>query len=332
MKKHLTDFLIAVLVIVCSLALVAALAFALSGWGGRKGGRTVEIDFADVTGVHLHSEVRYAGAPAGAITGVRLLTFKERNAAETEGEKRNAVRVTATLRPDVPPLPADIRVSISSDTLLSDKFVAFSAGSPDGEKLAAGTVLQGQGSAGLDSLLESIGPILRTADEALLEIGPLLKKTSGAIDVFKDGIGDALPKVSKLIDGLKVTSDSADGALKRLDKLIAEADGPIKDDLQEVKKLLIQIEQTMGSADQLLVRTDRNLNSRMQELSVVLDNLKVVSTHAKALIQELAEKPNRLIFSGKPKTLTSEEEILKSKKPLPAVKSGSSPAPSSQPR
>ena len=320
MKKNLTDFLISLVVIVCSLVLVGALAYALSGWGSSKTGRIIEIDFADVTGIHLHSEVRYAGAPAGAISAVRLLTFKERTAGETDAQKRNAVRVTATLRPDVPALPADIRVSIASDTLLSDKFVALSAGSPDVDKLAAGAVLQGEGSAGLDSLLASIGPILRTADEALLEIGPLLKKTSGAIDVFKDGIGDALPKVSKLIDGLKVTSDSADSALKRLDKVIADADGPIKDDLIEIKKLLVQIEQTMGSADQLLVRTDRNLGGRMQELSVVLENLKVVSTHAKALTQSLAEKPSRLIFSGKTKTLTSEADILKSKKPLPAVK------------
>ena len=320
MKKHFTDFLISVLVIVCSLVLVGALAYALSGWGSSKTGRTVEIDFADVTGVHLHSEVRYAGAPAGSISAVRLLTFKERNAAETDGQKRNAVRVTATLRPDVPVLPADIRVSIASDTLLSDKFLALSAGSPDGDKLAAGTVLQGEGSAGLDSLLASIGPILRTADEALLEIGPLLKKTSVAIDTFKDGIGDALPKVSKLIDGLKVTSDSADGAIKRLDKLIADADGPIKADLLEVKKLLVQIEQTMGSADQLITRTDRNLGGRMQELTVVLENFKVISTHAKALTQALAERPSRLIFSGKAKTLTSEAEILRSTKPLPAVK------------
>ena len=320
MKKNFTDFLISLLVIVCSLVLVGALAYALSGWGSGKAGRTIEIDFADVTGVHLHSEVRYAGAPAGAISAVRLLTFKERNAAETDGQKRNAVRVTATLRPDVPVLPADIRVSIASDTLLSDKFLALSAGSPDGEKLAAGTVLQGEGSAGLDSLLASIGPMLRTADEALQEIGPLLKKTSGAIDIFQKGIGDALPEVTTVLKSLKGTSDSADAALKRLDKMIADADGPIKDDLTEVKKLLVQIEQTMGSADQLISRTDRSIGARMQELSVVLENFKVVSTHAKALVQQLAEKPNRLIFSGKAKTLTPENEILKSNKPLPAMK------------
>ena len=40
----------------------------------------------------------------------------------------------------------------------------------------------------------------------------------------------------------------------------------------------------------------------------------------KALVETLAEKPNRLIFSGKPAKLTSEAEILKSAKPLPAKK------------
>ncbi len=320
MKKNLTDFLIAFVVIAFSLVLLVALAFALAGWPRGKRGRTVEIDFADVTGVHLHSEVRYAGAPAGSVSAIRLLTFDERQAAQPEERRRNAVRVTATLRDEVPPLPADVRVSIASDTLLSDKFVALSAGAPDGPRLAAGEVLQGQGSAGLDALLASAGPMLKTAEEALQGVPPLLKKTNEAIDTFKNGIGDALPKVSKLIEGLKATSDSADQALKRLDKLIAEADGPIKDDLLALKKLLVQTEQTIGSANQLITRTDRNLGARMQELSVVLDNLKVVSTHAKALTQALGERPSRVIFSGKPKTLTSEEEILKSNKPLPAVK------------
>ena len=319
MKKHLTDFLIALVVIAGSLVLLSALSFALSGRHRGSGGRTVEIDFADVTGVHLHSEARYAGAPAGSISAIRLLTFTERNAATTDEQKRNAVRVTVTLRPDVPPLPADVLVSIASDTMLSDKFVALSAGTSDGPKLAADSVLQGEGSAGLDSLIASIGPVLKSADAALQDVAPLLRKTNDAIDTFKDGIADALPKVSKLLEGLKGTSDSADAAIKRLDKLIADADEPIKGDLHELKKLLVDIEQTMGSADQLLTRTDRNLSGRMQELSVVLENLKVVSTHAKALTQQLAEKPSRLIFSGKPKKLTTEEDILRSKKPLPAV-------------
>jgi hypothetical protein len=53
---------------------------------------------------------------------------------------------------------------------------------------------------------------------------------------------------------------------------------------------------------------------------VTLLNLKVISTHAKALVEALGEKPNRLIFSGKAAKLTPEVDILKSDKPLPARK------------
>ena len=53
---------------------------------------------------------------------------------------------------------------------------------------------------------------------------------------------------------------------------------------------------------------------------VTLLNLKVVTTYAKELVENLAEKPNRIIFSGKPITLTPESEILKSTKPLPATR------------
>jgi len=43
-------------------------------------------------------------------------------------------------------------------------------------------------------------------------------------------------------------------------------------------------------------------------------NLKVVTTYAKALVETLAQKPNRIIFNGKPATLTPESEILRSSK------------------
>jgi hypothetical protein len=80
------------------------------------------------------------------------------------------------------------------------------------------------------------------------------------------------------------------------------------------------VQSTLGSANQLLSRTDKNLDGRMQELSVVLQNLKVATTHAKALTQQLGERPNRLIFTGKPQKLPTEEEIIRSSKPVPGLK------------
>ena len=74
------------------------------------------------------------------------------------------------------------------------------------------------------------------------------------------------------------------------------------------------------SANTFVGTTDKSLQERMKELQVILLNLKVITTHAKALVDTLSEKPNRLIFSGKANKLTPEDEIIKSNKPLPARK------------
>lgn len=321
MKKNLSDYLVAITVIACSLGLLVALSYALSGRTASASDRTLEIDYPDVTGIKLHSEVRYAGAPAGTVTHIRLLTADERAAAE---QKSNAVRITLTLHKDLPPLPADIKASLSSETLLSEKFIALSAGSAEGPKLANHAILQGQSGGGLDGLFEAIGPVaeslpslMKTAEDMLKGIQPLLTKTGEAVDGVKL---DVLPKVSKLADSLQVTSTSADQALKRIDKTVEGLDAPIKQDLEELRISLLKMQQTMASANQLLTNTDKGLTARMQELSVVLQNLKVASTHAKVLTETLGENPHRLIFGGKPKKLTSEAEILRNPRPVRGAK------------
>jgi ABC-type transporter Mla subunit MlaD len=327
MKKNLSDYIVALSVIACSLVLLGALTYALMGRQVSKSDRTLEIDYPDVTGVKLHSEVRYAGAAAGTVTNIRLLTFDERNAGDTEEKKRNAVRVTITLLKDIPPVPSDTRASLAAETMLSEKFVALTAGSPTAPKLANGALLQGHSGGGLDGLIESIGPLteslprlIATAEDLLKSMDPLLKKTREAVDSVNSVVKDVGPRANKLLDGLKTTSDSADVAVKHLDKMIGEAEGPLKGDLEELKTSLLKIQGTLNTANLLLGHTDKNLESRLQELAVILQNLKVVSTHAKAVTQALGEKPNRLIFSGKPQKLTGEDEIIRSNKPLPAVK------------
>lgn len=327
MKKNLSDYIVALTVIVCSLVLLGALTYALSGRHGSASDRRLEIDYPDVTGIKLHSEVRYAGALAGSVTHIRLLTFEEREAAETEEQKGNAVRVTVILLKDTPPLPSDVRASLSSETMLSEKFVALSAGSPSAPKLANGAVLQGQPGGGLDGLFEAIKPVaeglprlMTKVDDLLDSMHPLLKKTSEAVESVQTVVRDVGPRANTLLEGLKTTSDSADVAVKRLDKLLADVDGPVKGDLEELRASLVKIQGTLNTANQLFSHTDKNLEGRLQELSVVLQNLKVVSTHAKAVTQALGEKPSRLIFSGKPQKLIGEDEIIHSNKPLPAVK------------
>jgi hypothetical protein len=79
-------------------------------------------------------------------------------------------------------------------------------------------------------------------------------------------------------------------------------------------------DKVFGTADIFVKSTDKQLQEQLKQLHVTLLNLKVVSTYAKELVETLAQKPNRIIFSGKPATLTPESEILKSSKALPARK------------
>ena len=317
MKKNASDYFVALAVIACSLVLLGALTYALGGWKPASKGRTLGIDYADVTGVKLHSEVRYAGAPAGTVTDIRLLTEAERQALPPE-KRRSAVRVTVQLDEKLAPLPADVVVGIASDTLLSDKFIALTGGSPDAPRLANAALLQGQSGGSIDDLMNSLGPFLKNAEAAIAGLEPLLMKTGEAVEAVKIGVNDVLPRVASVADSLKQTAASADSLVKRADQLIADNEGAIKTDLVELRTTLTTMQGTLKSANSLLGRTDKNLDARMQELGVVLQNLKVVSTNAKAFTQAIGEKPNRLLFSGKPKPLTPEATILRTTRPVPA--------------
>jgi ABC-type transporter Mla subunit MlaD len=54
MKKNLSDYFVAISVILCSAVLLGALTIALTGFRLKKPTRTLQIDFEDVTGVKLH--------------------------------------------------------------------------------------------------------------------------------------------------------------------------------------------------------------------------------------------------------------------------------------
>lgn len=318
MKRNFSDYVTAIVVLLCSLVLLGALTVALSGYRLNNRARTLQIDFPDVTGIRKHSEVRYAGAPAGSVVAIRHLTTEERRRSLNP---RNAVRITVELADDVPQLPNDIKVSLTSETLLSEKFVALSAGSPDVPRLANGAILQGELSNGLNDVFAAVGPALEAVKETLASLGPVVQKTGETLDAIKEGVNDALPRFSSVADSAKTMADTANGLLKRTDKLIADNEGEVRQNLVELRKSLEDVQQVLGSADNMLGRTDRELEGRMKELSVVLQNLKVATTHAKAITETLGERPSRLIWGSKRNKLTPESEILRNSRPLPAATS-----------
>jgi ABC-type transporter Mla subunit MlaD len=283
MKRNLSDYIVALSVILTSLVLLAALTIALTGYHLKKPTHTLQINYEDVTGIKVNSELRYAGAPAGRVIAMRHLTAKER---ESSPNKRDAVRVTVSLDDGIPPLPADVVATLSSDTLLAPKFVALSAGTPGGNALANNAAIEGHPAYGLDQITAAAGPLLDNLNVTVANL--------------KNDLGQFTPKLGPLADSLKIDVDNLQNVVKNLDGVSRDAD------------------KVLGTADTFIGATDKQLQEQLKQLHVVLLNLKVVTTHAKALVETLAEKPNRLIFSGKPAKLTPEAEILKSSKPLPA--------------
>ena len=292
MKRNLSDYVVAISVILCSLVLLGALTVALSGYRLKKPKRTLQINYEDVTGIKVNSEVRYAGAPAGRVIAMRHLTAKEREASPN---KMDAVRVTISLDEGIPPLPIDVTATLSSDTMLAPKFVALSAGTPGGTTLADNAAIEGHPAYGLEQITAAAGPLFENANKLLDNLNATVTGLKGDLDQFT-------PKLGPLADSLKIDVDNLQNVITNLEGVAKGAD------------------KLFGTADTFISATDKQLREQLKQLHVVLLNLKVVTTHAKALVETLAEKPNRLIFSGKPATLTPESEILKSLKPLPAKK------------
>src|SRR5436853_3305402 len=223
---------------------------------------------------------------------MRHLTPAERTKSTN---KKDAVIVTVELDDGIPSLPVDVTATLSADTLLSPKFVALSAGTPGGKTLTNNASIEGHPAYGLEQITAAAGPLFDNANR-------LLDNLNVTVTDLKGNLGEFMPKLGPLADSLKIDVDNLQNVVKNLDAVAKSADA------------------VLGTAGTFISTTDKQLQEQMKQLHVVLLNLKVLTTHAKALVETLAEKPNRIIFSGKPATLTPESEILKSNKPVPAKK------------
>jgi len=101
-NRNFGDWAIALTVVACSVVLFLALALALSGTMLGKPGRALRVNFHDVMGITPGAQVKYGGAMAGKVAGIRMLTLQERTAT---GDPLNNVEVTLALNDNVPPLP-----------------------------------------------------------------------------------------------------------------------------------------------------------------------------------------------------------------------------------
>src|SRR6266478_6364406 len=245
MKRNLSDYFVALFVVACSIVLLGALTFALSGRQLKKPTRTLQINYEDVTGIKVNSEVRYAGAPAGRVIAMRHLSAQEREATEN---KKDAVRVTVSLDEGIPPIPADVTATLSSDTMLSPKFVALSAGTPGGQTLANNAAIEGHPAYGLEQITGAAGPLIDNANK-------LLDNLNVTVTGLKTDLGEFTPKLGPLADSLKVDVDNLQNVVKNLDSVTKNADT------------------VLGTTDRFIGTTDKQLQEQLKQLHVTLLNL-----------------------------------------------------------
>ena len=300
--------------IASSIVLFIALALGLSGRVMVHDGHAIRVRFHDITGIKVSSQVKFAGAPAGSVSGARMLTVTERLS-----DPDHLVEITLNLFRDVPPLTKNARASIAADTLLSDKFVLLQDEGAGAPPLAEGEVLNGITPTTFDKLA-------RNVDDAIEG----LRKTMG---------GDASANAKDLFTKIDRIVDDTQGLLTELKPVVkdaglvvadaratmADARSLLSDNKDRIERAITRLDSAAGSMESLAKKSEalvqdnaRNLSATLSGFRVTAENLKVTSTYSRFLLKDLSERPSRLIWGGgKPPALPSQQEILQSRQPVP---------------
>lgn len=187
-NKH--DATVATLVILCSLMLLGALIFAISGDPWRQPHLRFSVDFADVTGIHRNTDVLYAGDKIGMVDRIEHLAPADRIVPG------DTVRVHIEVLEPVP-VPAKVRVIISAESILGEKHIALVRQDDEDETLLAdGARLT---STSLGSLLEMMLPGGDAIFANIRDITADLRKITNPL-----GRGDAAKKITDSLANIEI--------------------------------------------------------------------------------------------------------------------------------
>ncbi len=335
--KRTSDWLIALAVIACSAALLAALSIALTGNPFATPDRTLRVRLPDITGLQPSSLVKYAGASAGTILEVRVLTPAERLA---DPDPANAIELTLAISPSLPELNEGTTASISANTLLADKFILLAAGDPAAPVLTNDAVIPGTAPTTIDSLVRTIDRSLRSLDgllptgtdgvpALLAELRDILTAAHTLIDqaggtlTGADGLVTSAEKTlggaNQLIDGATTTLATADTTLRESRTLLTGDSNSARTLLADLTSTADELDSLATRAQRLLTTNTDNIDATLADLRVTSANLKVTATYAKALAFALTDRPQQIIWGPGRKQIKvpTEQEILSADKPTP---------------
>lgn len=314
--RNCGDWVIALAVIASSAALFVVLALALSGTFVGRPGFTLYVDFHDLTGVNVNAPVKLAGAPAGWVADIRILSQAERLKL---ADSANSVRAKLVLNRSVPLPGNDVSASVSSDTILSEKFILLDAGSAAAPAVEDGAILTGITPTPFDQLV-------RNADTTLVAVNTLLSGGTAhpTAEIFPlvraviERAGTLIEEASPVLENLNAAFSQARELVTETHTFLSENRQPVAETLRSLGRASQELETFAADGKNLLASSKHAFNSAAADFKVSAQNTKLATTYARILALQLAQNPSQLVWGRRAiPPLPTEREILQAPKPIP---------------
>ena len=212
---------------------------------GRKAGKTISIQFADVAGLKEKADVRIAGVLVGKVAKIRLVGGKA--IVDVELNKDISLRDGAT-------------GTIQSLGMLGDKYVELVPGPVGAPPLAEGTTLRGDAPVSFDQITK----LARDIEVDVREITSNLKSSLGGalgeerLTGIVENVLILSQELRKLLESNRANIDSTTANFRdfstqmtqlvnRIDKLVASNSGNVTDSVSNAKELTAKLQTTVDN-------------------------------------------------------------------------------------
>lgn len=266
-NKH--DAIVASAVILCSLALLAALLFAIAGDPWQQPRLRFTVDFEDVTGLHRNSSVMLSGSKIGVVDRIQHLVPAERLLPSKPVRVHVAVMEEAEV-------PAHVNVIISAESILGEKHVALVRKDDEGGLLADGAKLTSDSGGSLMEMLLPGGDVLIAN----------LKSITNDIKKITDPLGkaDAAQSITDSLNNIETFT-------VELKKIFA-GDGTTVGFGQKLNSVADKLEETASGIQELVQGPKDNAGKGLaKRADAVFANLETFSKELNATIAGTEGKP-----------------------------------------
>jgi len=220
------------------------------------------------TGLKVGDTVKLAGVEVGTISKISVLEDK----IQVDFEVKLGTRIKE-----------DSVAGIRMASMLGGQFLGLSFGSPGSRDLAAGGTVKSSDSAGIDTIIESVGGLTKDAKQLIVDLNRNQNEVIGKVNAILDENRSAVHNSLTGLASITSKIDRGDGSLGLLlnDKSLYHNANALSGSLKEVSAKLERGEGTLGK---LLVE-DELYTSAVSAVKGVNDSMKSFT--------EIAQRINR---------------------------------------